>query len=1513
MNRGRKKGSKAPAEVVPDELRCKRSDGKQWRCSAPAAEGKSMCEKHIVQAKKRAAGAASKQPTPKRMKTSPSDDHPRGKLFKNSKPAPSKRPKKADSSDTETETDEDTETETETDSDSPPPPSASRSAQLQASRAKDVLRAKDASNGRVNTFISPKAGDNGAAKLKNAMGLEHGDSSEKRMKDRDFGDGFERKVRERPDGFERKIRENSDGFERKIRDSLDGIDRKTREKPDDHERKVRFKEDAEAKESARKMKLKAEGFERKVRDKGLDFEKKIKGKVDDHGMKVPDRTEDFVKKDRRPEDAVKRMPEDLERKSKYRAEDFERKTNEKPNDSSDDFEMDQDFEIVQDINVKNAAVPSGEKGSEKRKRNKDSKMCHQCQRNDKGTVIYCQKCTTKRYCLPCISRWYPEMNIEDFEEACPVCRENCNCKACLRMKGAKASSAHEDKVQASDAELVAALRYMLSFILPLVKSLDDQQRQEIELETKLKGISGVEIKRSRLTPDERLYCDNCNTSIVDLYRSCPLCSYDLCLACCQELREGKQPGGEQAGSAKYNPQEKAKHSGQLAMLDDGELPKWTVGEGGSVPCPPSERGGCGSPQLSLRQIGKPDWISKLAVSVEAVIDNELVAQRKLQGSCHFCLSDKSDSHAECLRLAANRSDTSDNFIYCPSALNMGENSLQHFQEHWLQGHPVIVRNVLDKTKGLSWEPMVMWRAFRETTKNKFAEETKTVKAIDCLDWCEVEINIHQFFKGYEDGRVHRDGWPEMLKLKDWPPANFFHERLPRHGAEFISALPFHDYTHPLQGMLNLATKLPKYTAKPDLGPKTYIAYGFQEELGRGDSVTKLHCDMSDAVNVLTHVSEVQLKKSQQDKIRKYKSRNKAQTVDQSNFSFQEESRLDDQESLEMQMSQLESDHSKPLEIEQTPLLLQQLDVGSHRATLNAGIHSTSQMAEACDANMGEAGEKSMESDSMMANDLQAQAQEPQADDRNIENFSSLVVAESNVLPVEVPEASDSVVENAPASASIMMMEETTVPEAKVPDLGNINASEVKVPECASKKCQSFLGPDSVISHHLEKVDLLKDKGAKIGEENSLSQDVDAGTALIDGKEGGTMAAKGGSLDNEAEGPILVDTNITSEHLHLVCPSDIPLISCGGWERQNDSNVIFMEVDLKDGARQEKDNSDLPGEERTDHAEPENKESCIFDCITGTEHEEGNEHISVEKTQSKVEQLLKTFNDSTTPEESHNTGGEIVNIGKVIIPNGQKDVDYVKREEEDINIKNKVEDAALDMVVSGIAPLEGSLTGEAKTDEESFKIIKSHEMDAAMEGEIPLSCEAENAHLDGIQEAKEAFNAGTNTEPFSGGALWDIFRRQDVPKLREYLNRHWREFRHINEENLTHVTDPIHDQTIFLNEEHKKKLKEEYGVEPWTFEQFTGEAVFIPAGCPHQVRNLKSCIKVALDFVAPENVQECVSLAGEYRLLPKDHRAKEDKLEVKKMAIFAASSALKQLNRLLQSRQTLADDPTEPKE
>ena len=50
------------------------------------------------------------------------------------------------------------------------------------------------------------------------------------------------------------------------------------------------------------------------------------------------------------------------------------------------------------------------------------------------------------------------------------------------------------------------------------------------------------------------------------------------------------------------------------------------------------------------------------------------------------------------------------------------------------------------------------------------------------------------------------------------------------------------------------------------------------------------------------------------------------------------------------------------------------------------------------------------------------------------------------------------------------------------------------------------------------------------------------------------------------------------------------------------------------------------------------------------------------------------------------------------------------------------------------------------------------------------------------------------------------------------------------------------QTFYLTEQHCKMLKEEENVEAWCFEQHENEAVFIPAGCPHQVLipDLLSC-------------------------------------------------------------------------
>ncbi|EDW34380.1 GL21613 [Drosophila persimilis] len=106
-----------------------------------------------------------------------------------------------------------------------------------------------------------------------------------------------------------------------------------------------------------------------------------------------------------------------------------------------------------------------------------------------------------------------------------------------------------------------------------------------------------------------------------------------------------------------------------------------------------------------------------------------------------------------------------------------------------------------------------------------------------------------------------------------------------------------------------------------------------------------------------------------------------------------------------------------------------------------------------------------------------------------------------------------------------------------------------------------------------------------------------------------------------------------------------------------------------------------------------------------------------------------------------------------------------------------------------------------------------------------------------------------------GALWHIFPARDADKIRDLLNRVTLEkgFR------LEPDHDPIHDQNWYLDDKLRARLFKEYGVEGHPIVQCLGDAVFIPAGAPHQVQNLHNCIKVAEDFVSPENITHCYHL------------------------------------------------------
>ena len=90
---------------------------------------------------------------------------------------------------------------------------------------------------------------------------------------------------------------------------------------------------------------------------------------------------------------------------------------------------------------------------------------------------------------------------------------------------------------------------------------------------------------------------------------------------------------------------------------------------------------------------------------------------------------------------------------------------------------------------------------------------------------------------------------------------------------------------------------------------------------------------------------------------------------------------------------------------------------------------------------------------------------------------------------------------------------------------------------------------------------------------------------------------------------------------------------------------------------------------------------------------------------------------------------------------------------------------------------------------------------------------------------DAINLMVHCVPATGTALWHIFKVSDVPKIREYIRS---AFNHPQDD------DPIHNQRYYLEPTKLAQLKTAYGVVPYTIHQSIGEAIFIPAGCPHQV-------------------------------------------------------------------------------
>ena len=146
------------------------------------------------------------------------------------------------------------------------------------------------------------------------------------------------------------------------------------------------------------------------------------------------------------------------------------------------------------------------------------------------------------------------------------------------------------------------------------------------------------------------------------------------------------------------------------------------------------------------------------------------------------------------------------------------------------------------------------------------------------------------------------------------------------------------------------------------------------------------------------------------------------------------------------------------------------------------------------------------------------------------------------------------------------------------------------------------------------------------------------------------------------------------------------------------------------------------------------------------------------------------------------------------------------------------------------------------------------------------------HMDITDAYNEMLYAAKCPDGSPGFAIWDIWDATDTFLLRKCLREKcgWQ-----------NAEDIIHSQSIYVTPDLIEYGYKKYGIRPYTFHQYPGDIVLIPAHSPHQVRHLiihapsaadapiqvSNCadaIKVAFDFVSMDNLKRTERVACELR-------------------------------------------------
>ncbi|KAJ2830773.1 hypothetical protein GGI24_001825 [Coemansia furcata] len=142
------------------------------------------------------------------------------------------------------------------------------------------------------------------------------------------------------------------------------------------------------------------------------------------------------------------------------------------------------------------------------------------------------------------------------------------------------------------------------------------------------------------------------------------------------------------------------------------------------------------------------------------------------------------------------------------------------------------------------------------------------------------------------------------------------------------------------------------------------------------------------------------------------------------------------------------------------------------------------------------------------------------------------------------------------------------------------------------------------------------------------------------------------------------------------------------------------------------------------------------------------------------------------------------------------------------------------------------------------------------------------------------STGITTGP-AAAAVWDIYPPEAIGDLRTFIGKKF-SMEYTTDCSgpiATKYGDPVHNQETYLTQPMRKEFYDQYGHNCYRVYQNPGDAVFVPAGCAHQVCNYASAVKIAMDFVSPERVNHSRRLTEEFRQLSSKHPRNQDLLQL----------------------------------